>query len=366
MKGIDYLTYALQQSTKNKVVRDATLPTAQEFQATWNGPEAADSNLSNITLQGGGTARYVPKSTSVTGLTAGDIVIVRSGGSTPFYIAGKLVGDIRLAQYSGDTVPPTGVGSLVQGTTTMTSIVISWTTATDNIGVGGYNVSVNGTFVGTISGTTYTFSGGTASTTYTFKVQAVDYAGNLGPASSANFTTSADTSHGTFTKSYSGIWSATYYSEGLARVTSLSNTLAQGKDSTGKHRLGILRFDANALATDLAGATINNIQFKMTVSAIGSPGLIIMSTGNIPNTSPPGNLGTSGFNSFSEYSAFGWSAGQTKTISYYSTTYVQTLQSGSWNCMIMGDNTSTSGYSATAYGYQGGVYAPQLIVTYTK
>lgn len=60
--------------------------------------EAADANLSQITLPGGGgTARFVPKGAHVTGLAAGQTVLCVKGPSTPLTIVARIVGDITLA-----------------------------------------------------------------------------------------------------------------------------------------------------------------------------------------------------------------------------------------------------------------------------
>ncbi len=360
-----YLVYALEQMVKNTVNRNQSLPTSQTFLATWNGAEASDSNLSNISLQGGGTARFVPKLAHVTGLVAGDRVLVEGGGVAPMHITGKIVGDIRLALYSGDVVPPSGVGSITQGTTTISSIQISWSAATDNIGVAGYNVFQDGVFLGLVGPTTFNVTGLTSSTSYLFKVQAVDYAGNLGAASQATFTTSVDTSHGTFTKTYTGIWSATY-SAGTSngpRITSLGNTMAQGY-SGGAHRLGCVQFNAATILSDLAGATLNAISFKMTVSAAPT-GFILLSSMNSPSLSVPSTR--SAISTNDEEMAYLWSTGQTKTLTLNPTFYDPLIRAGNVTGFCIGDQTSTSSsYIGTAYGYAGGVYAPALILTYTK
>ena len=76
---------------------------------------------------------------------------------------------------------------------------LSWTAATDNVGVTGYQVercqgSACTTFaqVGTPTGTSFNNTGLSASTTYRYRVRAVDAAGNLGAYSSiVNATTPA-------------------------------------------------------------------------------------------------------------------------------------------------------------------------------
>ncbi|MFC1406550.1 MULTISPECIES: GH12 family glycosyl hydrolase domain-containing protein [Streptacidiphilus] len=92
----------------------------------------------------------------------------------------------------GDTTPPSAPTGLTVTGTTSSSASLSWTAATDNTAVTGYDVYRGGTLVGTTAGTSYTDTGLTASTVYTYTVKAFDAAGNLSPASgSATATTQA-------------------------------------------------------------------------------------------------------------------------------------------------------------------------------
>ncbi|MFO1306058.1 MAG: fibronectin type III domain-containing protein [Burkholderiales bacterium] len=87
----------------------------------------------------------------------------------------------------GDTTPP-GVPTNVAATTTSTSsIKITWTAATDNMGVTAYYVErcqnagcTAFAQIGSVTGTYYTSSGLVAGATYQYRVRAVDAAGNLG------------------------------------------------------------------------------------------------------------------------------------------------------------------------------------------
>jgi chitodextrinase len=81
-----------------------------------------------------------------------------------------------------DTTVPTAATLSASGTTSTTTN-LSWSGATDNIGVTGYDVYQNGVFKASVTSTTYAVTGLTASTTYTFYVIAKDAAGNVSPAS---------------------------------------------------------------------------------------------------------------------------------------------------------------------------------------
>jgi endoglucanase len=91
----------------------------------------------------------------------------------------------------GDTQPPSTPTGLTVASTTATSVSLSWTAATDNVGVTGYNVYRGSAKVGSVSGTTFTDTALTASTAYTYTVSAYDAAGNTSPASAAVTATTA-------------------------------------------------------------------------------------------------------------------------------------------------------------------------------
>jgi len=78
-----------------------------------------------------------------------------------------------------DTTPPSVPANLVASSITSTTVTISWTASTDNVGVVGYRIYRNGTPVATVtSGTSYQNTNLTPATAYTYTVQAYDQAGN--------------------------------------------------------------------------------------------------------------------------------------------------------------------------------------------
>ncbi|CAM4350928.1 chitodextrinase [Paenibacillus endophyticus] len=84
----------------------------------------------------------------------------------------------------GDTVAPTAPAGLTSPSKTATSVNLSWTASTDNVGVTGYEVYRGSTLAGTTTGaTTLQVTGLTANTAYSFTVKAKDAAGNLSAAS---------------------------------------------------------------------------------------------------------------------------------------------------------------------------------------
>lgn len=96
-------------------------------------------------------------------------------------------------QPASDTQAPTTVIGLTISGKTSSSISLAWNASTDNVGVTGYNVYMNGSLQTTTSSTSTTISGLTPSTTYSFYVVAKDAAGN---SSSNSSTVSGTTNSG--------------------------------------------------------------------------------------------------------------------------------------------------------------------------
>ncbi|MCO5970842.1 glycosyl hydrolase family 18 protein [Actinoallomurus soli] len=78
----------------------------------------------------------------------------------------------------GDTSPPTAPTGLRVTGTTSSSISLSWTASTDDVGVTGYRVYEGSTVVATTTSTSATIGGLAASSSHTYSVTARDAAGN--------------------------------------------------------------------------------------------------------------------------------------------------------------------------------------------
>ena len=92
-----------------------------------------------------------------------------------------------------DTQAPTAPTNLTASAITETSMTISWTASTDNIGVTGYDIYQDNIKINTspVTITSYDVSGLTINTSYAFYVQASDAAGNSSNSSTSNFSTLA-------------------------------------------------------------------------------------------------------------------------------------------------------------------------------
>jgi chitodextrinase len=90
-----------------------------------------------------------------------------------------------------DTQAPSAPPGLATTGATQTSISVSWTASTDNVGVAGYDLYRDGTKVDSTSATTYTFAGLTCGKSHTLAVEARDAAGNRSAPSAITASTAA-------------------------------------------------------------------------------------------------------------------------------------------------------------------------------
>ena len=91
----------------------------------------------------------------------------------------------------GDTQAPSTPSNLARTGSTTTSISLSWSASTDNVGVTGYGI-YNGAATGWPgAATTYTVTGLTCGTSYTLSVDAADAAGNRSAKAAITTSTNA-------------------------------------------------------------------------------------------------------------------------------------------------------------------------------
>jgi acid phosphatase type 7 len=148
----------------------------------------------------------------------------------------QAIQDFNLGTSStSDTTPPTAPTALTKTASTTTSVSLSWTASTDNVGVTGYNVYRDGVLLGSTSTTSYTASGLTCGTSYTFAVEAKDAAGNVSGRTSVTASTSACSGPGPDTTAPT---TPTALSSTGATVTSVSLSWSASTDNvavTGYH-----------------------------------------------------------------------------------------------------------------------------------
>ncbi len=143
-----------------------------------------------------------------------------------------------------DTTAPSVPSNLGGANVTQTSVNLTWTASTDNIGVTGYDVYNGATKITTVTTTNYLVTGLIASTNYTFSVKAKDAAGNISTASNVvGITTKAITVTYCASKgnnvnyeyidniAIGGISNATSANAGYANFTSQTGNLVYGNNT---------------------------------------------------------------------------------------------------------------------------------------
>jgi chitodextrinase len=90
---------------------------------------------------------------------------------------------------AADTTPPTAPGTLTATVTSFNQITVTWTTATDNVGVTAYRLSHAGVQISQSSALTFTDSNLAPATSYTYSVIALDAAGNSSAAKTVTIST---------------------------------------------------------------------------------------------------------------------------------------------------------------------------------
>ena len=92
---------------------------------------------------------------------------------------------------SGDTQAPTVPAGLSVSAGSATSLIATWQPSSDNVGVAGYGVYLNGSLVGSVVGAGANISGLTCGTSYSIAIDAVDAAGNRSAKTTGSGSTSA-------------------------------------------------------------------------------------------------------------------------------------------------------------------------------
>jgi chitodextrinase len=190
---------------------------------------------------------------------------------------------------STDTVAPTAPTLAASGTT-QTTTNLSWSGATDNVGVTGYDVVRNGVVIGsTTTATTFAVSGLTASTAYTFNVRAKDAAGNssinsntvnvttLAPAADTTAPTAPTLSASGTTQTTTNLsWSGATDNVGVTGYDVVRNGVVIGSTTTATTfavtgLTASTTYTFNVRAKDAAGnVSVNSNTVSVTTSAVST------------------------------------------------------------------------------------------------
>jgi chitodextrinase len=162
-----------------------------------------------------------------------------------------------------DTSAPSQPGNFRLTATSQTTVGVAWNASTDNVGVTGYNVYLNGTKVTTTSGTAtaYTFLSLACGTTFTLGVEAQDLAGNVSTRATQSAATSACVSADT---------QAPTVPTGLAKTggtdSSVSVSWNASTDNVGVTGYGVYRDGASVASTSSTSFTLTSLACGTTYS----------------------------------------------------------------------------------------------------
>jgi cellulose 1,4-beta-cellobiosidase len=281
------------------------------------------------------------------------------------YVGGTLVAGTEPGGSSGGstggggdtTAPSAPTGVKVTGTTS-SSVALSWTAATDNVGVTGYRVYRGTTLAGSPTGTSFTDTGLSASTAYSYTVKAVDAAGNVSAASSAvSATTSAasDTTApsaptgltvtGTTSSSVALSWSAATDNVGVTGYQVFRGSTLVGSPTT-----------TSFTDTGLAASTA----YTYTVKAVDAAGNVSAASAAVSATTASSGGGTGGTGCAATlHDDNDWGSGFNATITVTNT---GTSSMSGWTVTWSwpGNQTITNYWNATVTGSGSSVTATNL------
>ncbi|CAM3579468.1 hypothetical protein FSS13T_23950 [Flavobacterium saliperosum S13] len=315
---------------------DTTAPTTSTLSAS--GTTTSSTNLTwTAATDNTGVTGYSVYQNGVlrTTTTTTSLAVTGLNASTTygFYVTAKdAAGNISSASNTvnvttlapADSTAPTASTLTATGTTTI-STNLSWTSASDNTGVTGYNVYQNGVLKTSTTATSLAVSGLTASTTYSFYVKAKDAAGNLSSASNtvtATTLAAADTTaptastlsaSGTTTSSTNLAWTAAtdnvgvtgynIYQNGVFKTTTTATSLAvsgltasttYGFYVTAKDAAGNVSAVSNTLSVTTSAPTLADATAP-TSTKLSFSGTTISST-TLTWIAASDNVGVTGYN----------------------------------------------------------------------
>jgi chitodextrinase len=152
-----------------------------------------------------------------------------------------------------DTAAPSSPSTLGVSAATDRSLALSWTAATDNVGVVGYHLYLNGSNVGTTDTTGSTLTGLTCGTSYELGVDAYDAAGNRSPEANV---VGATAPCGVEQSSRLEVAADTYASQATPDTVHGSYSYLRVAGADASTRNSYLRFDLGGLNGPVVDATL--------------------------------------------------------------------------------------------------------------
>lgn len=161
---------------------------ATAFTLKWTAATGANGGIAGYDVYRDGSligsVPASPRTLAVTGLaplTAYSMTVVARDNSGAFSASSAPL----VVTTPADTTPPSRPTGVSSTPPTTTSLTLSWSASTDNVGVTGYNVYRANVLLGSATTTSFAVSGLEPDTNYRLTVRALDAAGNRSPASAA-------------------------------------------------------------------------------------------------------------------------------------------------------------------------------------
>ncbi len=154
------------------------------------GSSSSTATFSRTVIVGSSTSVSAPSPQTLGGTVYNFVSWSDGGAAAHTIVAGASATHTATFQQGADTQAPTAPTNLLANAPSSSQINLTWTAATDNIGVTQYRIErclgngcSNFVQIGTTTSTTFSNSGLAARTRYRYRVRAVDAANNLGPYS---------------------------------------------------------------------------------------------------------------------------------------------------------------------------------------
>jgi hypothetical protein len=280
---------------------------------TWNvaGTTANNVNCANVDIllstNGGTTFTTLVAGTPNDGTEA--VVIPNTPGTTNRIMvkgSNHIFFDISNANFtitqgSTDFTAPSAPTNLAAAGTTINSTQLSWTAATDNVAVTGYDVYQGATLKASVTTTSYTVTGLNPATLYSFSVKAKDANNNVSSASNVvDVTTLADTAapsapvlsaSGTTSTTTNLAWTAATDNVGVAGYEVYQDATLKATVTTLTYAVTGLTagtsYAFNVLAKDAAGNTTssNVVNVTTTTPDTTAPSAVVLSASGTTATS---------------------------------------------------------------------------------
>lgn len=226
--------------------------------------------------------------------------------------------NFTITQGSTDFTAPTAPTNLAATGTTINSTQLSWTAATDNVAVTGYEVYQGATLKATVATTSYTVTGLSPATLYSFSVKAKDANNNVSAVSNVvDVTTLADTTapsapvlsaSGTTNTTTNLAWTAATDNVGVVGYEVYQGTTLRATVTTLTYAVTGLTagtsYAFNVLAKDAAGNTTssNVVNVTTTTPDTTAPSVVVLSASgttatstNLAWTAATDNVGVTGY-----------------------------------------------------------------------